>query len=799
MKSTGNRSHDPGAGLPKVHHRSETLALFVSWIVFCAASVHGQVTNYVIDTFDSANEVSSNGWGNWFGTAYQSVAWDPSDASNNLTSGSLKITAIFPTANLPNSCCGPQFEVYNGFHGINPPLNGIAITNFQCDLRFDPSSTTSINGGTAVFGLIQFGSSPDGINQDYFGNVTVPASQTNWVHVSLPINAAANTAFDSLPDVLINFYGPAVNPALNGTSIVYVDNIRFVGGPPPPPTPVTNACRVDWNDTHQHIDGFGASSAWNGSWTAAQADLFFSTNVGAGLSLLRTRIAPGGTTVEGSIMKLARDRGAKVWSTPWTPTTNFKTTNSLNDGFFVGTPANYQAYAAQLAGYVVSIKQTYQVSLYALSIQNEPDSVSVGYESCGWTPQEFHDFVPYLHNALVASNVASTRILLAEDEHWQTNYDQLALTDPAVAQYVGIMGGHNYDGGNGPSSLVINNYGKPLWETEVSTFDTYDPSIANGMYWAGRIHRFLTEAQVNAWHFWWLIGQADNEGLTDSSGHPTKRLYVLGQWSRFVRPDYYRIGVTDTAYTMVSAFKDPASSRFAIVAVNTNANFVVTKTFNLGNFLTSGSVTPWVTSATMSLSNQPPISVTGSAFTYTLAPQTIVTFVGLAEPSAPPVLTRVADQAINPGTRLVITNIGPTNLPPQGVSYSLLGAPTNAVLDPLTGNFNWRPLVSQANSINPVAVKVFDTAMPSLAATQNFTVAVNPLAPSQLGAFVGADGRPALILSGPSGPDYTLMTSSNLINWDTLVTTNPPTLPVTLTDPNYGAQAARFYRIQLGP
>src|SRR5580693_3289048 len=101
-------------------------------------------------------------------------------------------------------------------------------------------------------------------------------------------------------------------------------------------------CIVDWNNVHQRIDGFGASSAWQSSWTSTEADIFFSTNNGIiyfdtignkttnngiGLSLLRNHIAyatsPSSTatptTVESIIMKDAQALGAKVWSTPWTP------------------------------------------------------------------------------------------------------------------------------------------------------------------------------------------------------------------------------------------------------------------------------------------------------------------------------------------------------------------------------------------------------------------------------------------------------------------------------------------------
>ena len=63
------------------------------------------------------------------------------------------------------------------------------------------------------------------------------------------------------------------------------------GNPPPPPQ--AGQCIVNWNSVYQRIDGFGASSAWRTSLTTAQADQLFSTTNGIGLSLCRSRIAPG--------------------------------------------------------------------------------------------------------------------------------------------------------------------------------------------------------------------------------------------------------------------------------------------------------------------------------------------------------------------------------------------------------------------------------------------------------------------------------------------------------------------------
>ncbi len=125
------------------------------------------------------------------------------------------------------------------------------------------------------------------------------------------------------------------------------------------PPPIVTQCTVDWNTVFQRIDGFGASSAWNPNWTTALADMFFSTNTGIGLSLLRNHITPTGSTVETSIMQWAQARGARVWSTPWSPPASLKSANtsgviSVNGGALISSTNNYQTYATQLANYVLT-------------------------------------------------------------------------------------------------------------------------------------------------------------------------------------------------------------------------------------------------------------------------------------------------------------------------------------------------------------------------------------------------------------------------------------------------------------
>ena len=107
---------------------------------------------------------------------------------------------------------------------------------------------------------------------------------------------------------------------------------------------------------------------------------------------------------------------------------------------------------------------------------------------------------------------------------------------------------------------------------------------------------------------------------------PSKRMFALGQFSRFIRPNYYRIGATnDNAGIMISAYKDSVSTAFAIVAINTNASTDVSETFQFTNF-TAASVTPWMTTSNLSLESQAPVPVAGASFAYTLPAMSVVTF-----------------------------------------------------------------------------------------------------------------------------------------------------------------------------
>ena len=58
------------------------------------------------------------------------------------------------------------------------------------------------------------------------------------------------------------------------------------------------------------------------------------------------------------------------------------------------------------------------------------------------------------------------------------------------------------------------------------------------------------------------------------------------------------------------------------------------------------------------------------------------------------------------------------DLPANTLAFSLIGAPTGASIDPVTGEFSWTPAESQGPGVYTFTVKVTDNGDPSLSDEQ---------------------------------------------------------------------------------
>jgi O-glycosyl hydrolase len=138
----------------------------------------------------------------------------------------------------------------------------------------------------------------------------------------------------------------------------------------------------------------------------------------------------------------------------------------------------------------------------------------------------------------------------------------------------------------------------------------------------------------------------DNSGLAII---PTKRLWALGNYSRFVRPGFSLVYATQypALNVYVSAFYDAPSNQIVVVAVNANPGGdagpgTVPVTF-LVDRESTGSWTSWVTSASQDLTPGDPVTVNAasgnspSSVNYTLQPESITTLQGLVTGPGPAV------------------------------------------------------------------------------------------------------------------------------------------------------------------
>jgi glucuronoarabinoxylan endo-1,4-beta-xylanase len=391
---------------------------------------------------------------------------------------------------------------------------------------------------------------------------------------------------------------------------------------------------IDESSLQQKITGFGVSSAWAGSYAnASDPDYLWSTTTGAGLSLLRIRYGDGL-----AIAQEAVKRGATVWMTPWGTGQNGSpggsdTTMQTANGCKTSVPVltNPQDWANNLASWVQNAK-TQGVPLYAVSAENEPDSCGIN-QTTSYSAAQLASWIGgYLGPAMAPLGV---KVMGPETQNGCgfSSYFSAIQNDTAAFGAVGIFASHEYGCGTLPTEPSIAAANKEYWETEVDTGsasgDSTGDGIASALLTAKTIHNDLTKANLNAWHYWWLYC-SNNSGCLYDTGTKmwAKRLWVMGNFSRFVRPGWKRVSTSGTmpSGVLVSAYIDPANNALSIVAINSNTSA------SSASFYISGgapcTLTPYETSASKDLGQGSNVTVSQSRVMVTLSPQSVTTFVG---------------------------------------------------------------------------------------------------------------------------------------------------------------------------
>lgn len=284
---------------------------------------------------------------------------------------------------------------------------------------------------------------------------------------------------------------------------------------------------------------------------------------------------------------------------------------------------DFAEYMAEVAAHFVA--EGYNVT--HIAPVNEPQYNWEGnsQEGSGWQNTEVARLARELDKSLASRNIP-TMIELAEAASWEYLYSNTgndgranvidAFFNSSSDCYVGdlkhvdkLIAGHSYwtfDNWNGMRDVrtkvanAANARGVRVWQTEWSMLDK-EPSELGGsyddvsefdiaQYMSRIIHNDITKANCSSWSYWTAMsverwsqknrfelikttpggGNYSNDFTAEGTVQPTDNLWVLGNYSLFVRPGFRRIGVThnETKDFFISAYMAPDNSSLVMVVTN---------------------------------------------------------------------------------------------------------------------------------------------------------------------------------------------------------------------------------------
>lgn len=381
---------------------------------------------------------------------------------------------------------------------------------------------------------------------------------------------------------------------------------------------------------YQQIDGFGASLTDSSAWllwnklTESQRkdalQMLFSREKGIGLSVLRQPMGasdfalaaysyddlptgqplnPGDPELKhfsidhdrAYILPILREAMAlnpnlKIIASPWSPPGWMKTSGSMIQGALL--PTAYSPFAK----YFVRFVQEYEaagVSIFAVTIQNEPLNIPGDYPGMGMTAREQAEFLGnYLGPALRDARL-KTKIMIF-DHNWDLiDYPIQVLNDAKAAGFAAGTATHCYGGSVTAQNELHERWPeKDIWMTECS----------GGEWQTGKLLQQQVRLVIGSTRNWaksvvlWNLALDQNHapflgGCTNCRGvitvnHaaqpsqvvPTVDYTALAHASKFVAPGAYRVesNTFDQGSLEDVAFRNPDGSLVLLVLNSSGAS-----------------------------------------------------------------------------------------------------------------------------------------------------------------------------------------------------------------------------------
>lgn len=314
-------------------------------------------------------------------------------------------------------------------------------------------------------------------------------------------------------------------------------------------------------------------------------------------------------------------------------------------------PETYPAYASFIASVVKGIKAKTGVEFRYISPVNEPqnDWSDGGQEGSPYKNEEIFGIARALNEEfnrqalptqLVFSETFEIKYLLRQEDKPGRENQLTELFTPGSAYYLGQfdkvakrIAYHAYFSSSPQVKAVqlrkelagrvesLKDY--KVWQSEYCVLgdndgelkgEKRDLGMETALYVSRLIHNDLVYANATAWHWWLAVSPYDyKDGLvyvdknkTDGNYYPSKLLWAMGNYSRFVRPGMVRISASfknqQPSGVLVSAYKNPVTRETVVILTNSESTEkqIEIKT-TTGNSLVGATTKMYATSGTAAL------------------------------------------------------------------------------------------------------------------------------------------------------------------------------------------------------
>lgn len=224
--------------------------------------------------------------------------------------------------------------------------------------------------------------------------------------------------------------------------------------------------------------------------------------------------------------------------------------------------------------------------LTGISLGDEPNNAQHAFGETYWTASEFDNWLADGDGAPISDADPRVRIMFPETVNFDSSLADTALRDSSASQYVGIVNGHCYDGGQqNPPAIdpYATSLGIPEWMTECGDLQGPD----HVQTWGDAVNLALSVAAwMNAKYKAYIWFNAIDSGDEFLNGFPFDNGFVnyadcdatactnaiepegaaMGQYSEWVRPGYQ---------VVTSSSSDPGGPTLAVSAYQGKGNFVI--------------------------------------------------------------------------------------------------------------------------------------------------------------------------------------------------------------------------------